>query len=107
MKEWMMDPVVWGAAGIIFVGFILLIVAIRWLFKPASPRGASDLDLPFNRSELDSLSVISPEPNPFTSRAPTPTPAPAPVPVSAANRDVMDKVEIISQRLVDMQMLLN
>ena len=118
--ELLKDPVVLGAGCVILVGLILLIWAIRKLAKgstPAAPAALDDFEfqLPPRPAPMPAapppppptvtrpLSVVTPEANPFVAAAP---PAPA-APPPAVSRDVLDKVDLISQRLVDMQMLLN
>jgi|GEM_PF-3128699 len=102
MKEWLLDPVVLGTLGVLVVGFILLVLAIRALMRSPKKTSGSieDFTFPTPRNEPP-LTVVSPNANPFATHVPTP---PAP-PIN--NREIVDKVDLISQRLVDMQMLLN
>lgn len=107
------DPVVLGAGCVILVGFILFVWAIRKLMggssAAASPANDFEFQLPPRPvtptpppPTARPLSVVSPETNPFANAAPPAQAAPP-----AVSRDVLDKVDLISQRLVDMQMLLN
>jgi hypothetical protein len=103
MKEIIMDPQVLGAGGVILVGLILLFWAIgKLLNAKAAPAKEVEFELPLPRSGRP-LSVVTPEANPFIANVPLMPAPPAPV----ANRAVLDKVDLIAQRLVDMQMLLN
>lgn len=103
MKEILMDPQVAGPAGIIVVGVLLLFWALKRLLRSKPAPSPVEFDFPLPRqttAPTPPLSVVSPDANPFAGR--TPTPAAAPL-----NRDVLVKVDLISQRLTDMQLLLN
>jgi hypothetical protein len=100
MKDLLMTPEVMGAIGVIVVGFVLLILAVRALRKSSKPKPIKEFDFPALTNH-EPLSVVSPDSNPFS------TPAASPAPAPVANKEVLNKVDLISQRLVDMQMLLN
>jgi hypothetical protein len=100
MKDLWMDPVVLVSGGVIAAGIIFLLLALRALQKSSKPGAVKEFDFPsFVRPEP--LSVVSPDSNPFAANTVVPPP------VAVANKDVLQKVDLISQRLVDMQMLLN
>ena len=103
MKDLLMDPVVLGCVAVIGVGFVLLVMAIRAVRKPSmTKQPAKEVDFPILRANpVEPLSVVSPDVNPFSANAVVPPP------VAVANKDVLMKVDLISQRLVDMQMILN
>lgn len=98
MKNLLMDPVVWIAAGIILVNFVLIVWAAKRMLAP-STGSKREQPLPFAPPSVESLNVL-----------PLETPPP-PLPVapmsSPVTRELQDKVDLISQRLVDMQMMLN
>lgn len=101
------DPLVLICIGVLVIGLVFLFWAIGRLRKKSEPVAEDYASLPEDSAPIsEPVSAIEREEPPMRAQERAPTPAPAPV-QTAATREVAERLDLMAQRLADMQNVLS